>query len=63
MSDNLNKNTYHTLWRRMIDEYFRRHPEAGLAWWQVPVEQQPDGFKLEMYEIFWNLTRNIGGEE
>lgn len=63
MSDNLNKNTYHTLWRRMIDEYFHRHPEAGLAWWQVPVEQQPEGFKLEMYEIFWNLTRNIGGEE
>ena len=40
----------------MIEEYFKRHPDAGLAWWQLPVEQQPEGFKLEMYDIMWDLT-------
>ena len=47
---------YGNLWEDMIDEYFNRHPDAGLAWWMLPVEQQPEGFKLEMYDILWDLT-------
>ena len=47
---------YNNLWEDMIDEYFNRHPDAGLAWWMLPVEQQPEGFKLEMYDIMWYLT-------
>ena len=47
---------YGNLWEDMIDEYFNRHPDAGLAWWMLPVEQQPEGFKLEMYDIMWYLT-------
>ena len=47
---------YTNLWEDMIDEYFNRHPDAGLAWWMLPVEQQPEGFKLEMYDIMWYLT-------
>lgn len=39
----------------MIDEYFNRHP-AGLAWWMLPLEQQSEGFKIEMYNIMWDLT-------
>lgn len=41
---------------KLIDEYFRRHPDAGLAWWMLPLEQQPEGFKQEMYDIMWDLT-------
>lgn len=44
-----------TLYDEMIDEYFNRHPDAGLAWWQLPVEQQPEGFKCEMYDILWDM--------
>lgn len=47
---------YGNLWEDMIDEYFNRHPDAGLAWWMLPLEQQPDGFKQEMYDIMWDLT-------
>lgn len=47
---------YSNLWEDMIDEYFNRHPDAGLAWWMLPVEQQPERFKLEMYDIMWYLT-------
>ena len=45
-----------TIYDDMIDEYFNRHPDAGLAWWMLPREQQPEGFKLEMYDIIWDLT-------
>jgi len=45
-----------TIYDDMIDEYFNRHPDAGLAWWQLPLEQQPEGFKQEMYDIIWDLT-------
>ena len=41
---------------QLIDEYFNRHPDAGLAWWQLPLEEQPEGFKQEMYDILWDLT-------
>ena len=51
------------LWDNMIEEYFNRHPEAGLAWWQVPVEQQPEGFNQEMYNIFWDLTHKENKNE
>ena len=47
---------YGNLWEDMIDEYFNRHQDAGLAWWMLPLEQQPDGFKQEMYDIMWDLT-------
>ena len=47
----------------IIEEYFKRHPDAGLAWWQLPVEQQPEGFKLEMYDIMWDLTHKEGKDE
>jgi len=41
------------LWENMKQEYFKRHPEAGIAWWMLPLEQQPEPFKAEMYDIFW----------
>lgn len=44
------------LWEDMITEYFNRHPDAGLAWWMLPLKDQPEGFKLEMYDILWDLT-------
>lgn len=50
------KYTKKQLWEAMLTEYFNRHPDAGLAWWQLPVEQQPEGFKIEMYDILWDLT-------
>lgn len=44
------------IYGQMIDEYFRHHPDAGLAWWQLPLEEQPEGFKQEMYDILWDMT-------
>ena len=45
-----------TLYEEMVDEYFKRHPDAGLAWWILPLKEQPEGFKLEMYDILWDMT-------
>ena len=50
-----NRKPLHPTLQAMIDEYFRRHPDAGLAWWDLPVEQQPEGFKIEMYDILWDV--------
>lgn len=44
------------LWDNLIDEYFKRYPEAGLAWWQAPLDEQPEGYKIRMYDILWDLT-------
>lgn len=52
------KYTKKQLWEAMLTEYFNRHPDAGLAWWQLPVEQQPEGFKIEMYNILWAILNN-----
>lgn len=41
------------VWQDIQDEYFRRHPDAGIAWWMLPLEKQPEGFKVEMYDILW----------
>lgn len=41
------------VWDDMIKEYFNRHPDAGIAWWMLPLEEQPEGFKAEMYDILW----------
>lgn len=41
---------------QLIDEYFKHHPDAGLAWWMLPLKDQPEGFKQEMYDIMWDLT-------
>ena len=46
------------VWESMKDEYFNIHPEAGLAWWDLPLEEQPEEFKAHMYDIFWNLMNN-----
>ena len=44
---------------KLIEEYFNRHPDAGLAWWMLPLEQQPEGFKQEMQGgIFERLYHN-----
>jgi len=51
------------LYNQLIDEYFNRHPDAGLAWWMLPPEQQPEGFKLEMYDILWDLTHKEDKDE
>ena len=51
------------VWNDMIEEYFNRHPDAGLAWWMLPVEQQPEGFKMEMYDILWDLTHKEDSNE
>lgn len=53
---------YHRLWNDIIDKYFENHPEAGLAWWQETPEQQPEGVRNELYEIFWELTHNYISE-
>ena len=45
------------IWDDIIDEYFNRHPDAGLAWWQLPLEDQPEEFKAEMYDIIWSLLK------
>ena len=47
---------YEQLWNQIKEEYFNRHPAAGLAIWDLPLDQQPDKFKIEMYDIFWDLT-------
>jgi hypothetical protein len=44
-------------WDDIINEYFNRHPDAGLAWWQLPLDEQPEGFKQEMYDIIWSLLK------
>lgn len=51
------------LWEDMITEYFNRHPDAGLAWWMLPLKDQPEGFKLEMYDILWDLTHKENKDE
>ena len=43
-------------WDDIITEYFNRHPEAGLAWWDLPLNEQPKEFKAGMYDIIWDLT-------
>lgn len=48
---------------KLIEEYFNRHPDAGLAWWMLPLEQQPEGFKQEMYDIMWDLTHKENKNE
>ncbi len=53
----------HTIYDDMIDEYFNRHPDAGLAWWMLPLKEQPEGFKLEMYDILWDLTHKENKDE
>lgn len=50
-------------YNQLIDEYFKRHPDAGLAWWTLPVEEQPDWFKQEMYDIMWDLTHKENKDE
>ena len=58
------------LWEQMIKEYYNRHPDANFTLWQLspeeqyyiikiellPSELQPNSFKIEMYDIFWDLT-------
>jgi len=51
------------VWEDMIVEYFNRHPDAGLAWWMLPLKDQPEGFKLEMYDIIWDLTHKENKDE
>lgn len=52
------------LYDKMIDEYFNRHPDAGLlAWWMLPLDQQPESFKQEMYDILWDLTHKENKNE
>lgn len=58
-----NMSEQRTIYDDMIDEYFNRHPDAGLAWWMLPLEQQPEGFKQEMYDILWDLTHKEDKDE
>ena len=51
------------VWEDMIAEYFNHHPDAGLAWWMLPLKDQPEGFKLEMYDIIWDLTHKENKDE
>ena len=44
-------------WDDIVNEYFNRHPDAGLAWWMLPLEEQPEGYKQEMYNIVWSLLK------
>lgn len=44
-------------WDDIITEYFNRHPEAGLAWWNLPLDEQPEEFKAGMYDIIWSLLK------
>ena len=44
-------------WDDVITEYFNRHPDAGLAWWQLPLDEQPEEFKAGMYDIIWSLLK------
>ena len=46
------------VWEDIITEYFNRHPDAGLAWWQLPLEEQPEEFKVHMYDIIWTFLNN-----
>lgn len=49
-------NLYKRIWNEIKKEYFQQHPAAGLAIWDIPLDQQPDEFKIEMYNIFWTIT-------
>ena len=44
-------------WDDIIKEYFKRHPDAGIAWWMLPIEEQPEGIKIELYDIVWSLLK------
>ena len=46
------------LWRDIIDKYFEHHPSAGLALWTIPLDEQPEQLKVELYDILWTLTNN-----
>ncbi len=56
----MNKQKYDKaqVWEDIITEYFNRHPDAGLAWWQLPLEEQPEEFKVHMYDIIWTFFNN-----
>ena len=56
----MNKQKYDKaqVWEDIITEYFNRHPDAGLAWWQLPLEEQPEEFKVHMYDIIWTFLNN-----
>ena len=43
------------LWNEMLEEYCNRHRGGGLTWWQAPLEEQPQEFKAEMYDILWTI--------
>lgn len=47
---------------KMIEEYFNRHSYAGLAWWTLPLEEQPKEFKAEMYDILWAVLDKMEDE-
>lgn len=51
-----NKHPISKLWDDIIDGYFNNHPDAGLALWTIPIDEQPEQLKIELYEIFWKLT-------
>ncbi len=54
---------YKKVYESLIDAYFDKHPDAGLAWWMLPLKQQPEGFKQEMYDILWKLAYGAEEEE
>ena len=54
---------YKKVYESLIDAYFEKHPDAGLAWWMLPLKEQPEGFKQEMYDILWELAYGAEEEE
>ena len=45
------------LWEDTKAEYFKQHPDAGLTWWDLPLEEQPDEFKAHMYDLMWSVLK------
>lgn len=43
------------LWEDTKKEYFKEHPDAGLTWWDLPLNEQPEEFKAYMYDLMWRV--------
>lgn len=46
------------LWEDTKNEYFKEHPDAGLTWWDLPLDEQPEEFKAHMYDLMWRVLNH-----
>ena len=57
-----NKNFAKQLWEEVKIEFCNQHAGGGLTWWDFPLDKQPNTYKIEMYNIFYNILKRWSNE-